>query len=183
VVIALLLALRLFQTTSALPPETRPDLQQVLHDSAQLSSLKVRYRAEGQVIVLDGDGHLVVQSDGGLTTLHATCKGRVSTSEIQQVLGMIISEQFYELPRKTYMLMDADDTEWRKLRVHSITIATSNGIVQRDFAAGEYEGKAQAIPEKFALIENAIVSLKLKAVPAKTPCTIEPLDSAGPASQ
>ena len=42
----------------------------------------------------------------------------------------------------------------------------------RDFAAGEYGGKHQVIPENFAQVEKAIIDLESEAISPETRCAI-----------
>lgn len=58
--------------------------------------------------------------------------------------------------------------------MHSISVHTAEGVLDRSFAAGKIGGKPQEIPQKFAAIEKAILELKAEAIPEGKPCTLAP---------
>jgi hypothetical protein len=72
---------------------------------------------------------------------------------------------FLDLQQKSYMMLNADEEDWRKLKLHSISIKATRGSARRDFSAGEYGGEHQEIPEKFGIVESAIAELISKAIP------------------
>ena len=96
VVLAIVVAL---QAVSTLPPERTPDLRRVLSNNAGLSSVEVLYSAEGQVIVVRGDGTILKQSTRQQLSLLPTCKGTVATGDVRHLLETILAVHFFELPR------------------------------------------------------------------------------------
>jgi hypothetical protein len=143
-------------------------------DDAPLSSVEVLYSVEGQLVALHGDGRVSMQSTSQQLSLLPTCKGKVAPADMRRLVETMLAAQFLDLPQKSYMMMNADAADWRELQLHSISIKAAGGRAKRDFAAGEYGGEHQEIPEKFATIERAIVELKSKAIPTGTHCTVAP---------
>jgi hypothetical protein len=157
------------QAVSTPPPDRIPDLRYVLSNNAALGSVEVLYRVEDQVIAVHGDGTVLKQSTRPQLSLLPTCRGTVPTSDVRHLLETILAAHFFDLPRKSYLLLDGD---WRTLQMHSISINAAEGRAERDFSAGEYEGKRQEIPESFAQVEKAIIDLDSKAIPAGTRCSV-----------
>jgi hypothetical protein len=75
----------------------------------------------------------------------------------------MVAADFLDLQQKSYVMLKADEEDWRKLKLHSISIKATRGSVRRDFSAGEYGGEHQEIPDKFGIIESAIAELISKA--------------------
>jgi hypothetical protein len=94
----------------------------------------------------------------------------VALVDVRRLLEVMLVEQFFDLPQKSYVLINED---WRTLRMHSISIKAAGGSAKRDFSAGEYDGKRQEIPENFARVEKAITELESKAISSKTHCTVD----------
>jgi hypothetical protein len=162
------------QAAGVLPAEPAPDLRHVISDDAALASVEISYRVDGQLIAVRGDGSVFMQSTRQQLPLLPTCKGKVAPADIRRLLETMLTAQFLNLPQKSYMMLNGDEEDWRKLQLHSISIMVAAGSAKRDFSAGEYRGEHQEIPEKFATIEKAIVELKSKAIPLGTHCTVAP---------
>jgi hypothetical protein len=167
---AILAVVVALQVASTSPPERTPDLRNVLNNNAALSSIEVLYRVEGQVIDVHGDGTVLKQSTRQQLPLLPTCKGMVALVDVRRLLEVMLAEQFFDLPQKSYVVINED---WRTLRMHSISIKAAGGSAKRDFSAGEYDGKRQEIPENFARVEKAITELESKAISSKTHCTVD----------
>jgi hypothetical protein len=78
----------------------------------------------------------------------------------------MVAADFLDLQQKSYVMLNPDEEDWRKLKLQSISIKqlkATRGSVRRDFSAGEYGGEHQEIPEKFGIIEAAIAELISKA--------------------
>ena len=75
----------------------------------------------------------------------------------------MVAADFLDLQEKSYMTLNADEEDWRKLKLHSISIKATIGSARRDFSAGAYGGEHQEIPEKFGIIESAIAEWISKA--------------------
>jgi hypothetical protein len=167
---AILAVVVALQVASISPPERIPDLRNVLSNNTALSSIEVLYRVEGQVIAVHGDGTLLKQSTRQQLPLLPTCKGMVALVDVRRLLELMLAEQFFDLPQKSYILINED---WRTLQMHSISIKAAGGSAKRDFSAGEYDGKRQEIPENFARVEKAITELESKAISSQTHCTVD----------
>jgi hypothetical protein len=87
----------------------------------------------------------------------------------------MVAADFLDLQQKSYMMLNADEEDWRKLKLHAISIKATRGSARRDFSAGEYGGEHQEIPEKFGIIESAIAELISKANYTGAHCTVAPL--------
>jgi len=167
---AILAVVVALQAASTSPPERTPDLRAVLSNNAALSSVEVLYRVEGQVIAVRGDGTVLKQSTRQRLPLLPTCKGMAALVDVRHLLEVMLAEQFFDLPQKSYILLNED---WRTLQMHSISIKATGGSAQRDFSAGEYRGKRQEIPDNFARVEKAIIELESKAISPETHCTVD----------
>ncbi len=172
--LVLLVVAYALQAVSVVPQESRLDLQHIISDDAALASVEVLYSIEGQLVALYGDGRVLMQSTSQQLSLLPTCKGKVALTDIHRLLETMLAAQFLDLPQKSYMVINGDAEDWRKVQLHSISIKATGGSAKRDFAAGEYGGEHQEIPEKFATIEKAIVDLKSKAIPPGSHCTVAP---------
>jgi hypothetical protein len=166
---AILAVVVALQVASISAPERTPDLQQVLSNNAALSSVEVLYRVDGQVIAVRGDGTVLKQSTRQQLPLLPTCKGTVALADVRYLLETMLAAQFFDLPRKSYILLNED---WRTLQMHSISIKTAGGSAKRDFSAGEYGSKRQEIPDNFAQVEKAIAELESKPISPETHCTV-----------
>ncbi len=162
------------QAAGVLQTEPAPDLRHVIRDDAELASAEISYRVDGQLIAVRGDGSVFIQSTRPQLPLLLTCKGKVVSADIRRLLETMLSAQFLYLPQKSYMMLNGDESDWRKLQLHSISIKVAGRSAKRDFAAGEYSDEHQEIPEKFTTIEKAIVELKSKAILSGTQCTVAP---------
>ena len=168
---AILALVVVLQVASISPPERTPDLRQVLSNDAALSSVEVLYRVEGQVIAVRGDGTVLKQSTRQQLPLLPTCKSTVALVDVRHLLETMLAEQFFDLPQKSYMLLNED---WRTLQMHSISIKAAGESAKRDFSAGEYGGERQEIPDTFARVEKAITELESEAISPETHCTVGP---------
>src|SRR5215469_1295116 len=170
---ALLAAVLAFQIVNAPPSEREPDLRSIISDDAALGSTKILYSVDTRLVAVRGDGIVLMQSTGQQLPLLPTCRGRVPVEEVRRLLETMLHEQFLDLPQKTYMTM-GEEEDWRRLRLHSISISTTGRSAKRDFFAGKYGGKHQEFPERFVTIEKAIDELESKAIPKGTHCTVAP---------
>ena len=171
ILFAVVLAL---QAEGVVPAEPAPDLRPIISDDAALASVEISYRVDGQLIVMRGDGSVFTQSTRQQLPLLPTCKGKVAPADIRRLLETMLNAQFLNLPQKSYIMLNGDEADWRKLQLHSISIKIAGGSAKRDFSAGEYSGEHREIPENFATVEKVIVELKSKAIPPGTHCTVAP---------
>jgi hypothetical protein len=167
-----LLAVVFVLQVSVFSQESSPDLRRLISDDAELSSVEILYSIQGQLVQVRGDGNVFTQSTRQQLPLLPTCKGRVTPVDIRRLLQTMVAAQFLDLPRKSYLMLNADTQDWQKLQLHSISIKADGESAKRDFSAGEYGGIHQEVPEKFAAIEKAIVELKSRAIPEGTHCTV-----------
>jgi hypothetical protein len=78
-------------------------------------SLRSRFRVEGQLVALHGDGRVLMQSTSQQLSLLPTCKGKVAPADVRRLVGTMRAAQFLGLPQKSYMMMNADAQDRRKL--------------------------------------------------------------------
>ena len=88
---------------------------------------------------------------------------KVAPSDVRGLLETMVAADFLDLQQKSFMMLNPDEEDWRKLKLHSISIKATRGSARRDFSAGEYGGEHQEIPTKFGIIESAIAELISKA--------------------
>ena len=159
-----------------LPPESPPDLRHITSDDTAAQAVEIRYSDEehDQLLIVHGDGTVVAQSAKPSGSASLTCKGKVASGDVKRVLAMMVDTRFLELPRNSFLMLNGDDRDWRKLRIRSITIKYGAASAARNFAAGEYDGKQQEIPERFATVEKALLELRRNAIPEGTRCTLAP---------
>jgi hypothetical protein len=162
------------QAAFPLPPENRPDLRNIIDDDAMVRSVTIWQSAGGQLVMVRGTGEVSFQSAGPNVQLLPTCRGTVSPQDVRRLLEVMVQRDFLALPRKTYLIVDGDEQDWRKLKLHSIGLKTAQGSVKRDFAAGEYDDKREELPRDFVALENAILELKQQAIPHDRPCSVAP---------
>ena len=162
------------QAAFPLPPENRPDLRRIIADDVMLRSVTVWQFARGQLVVVRGTGEVSFQSAAQNVRLLPTCRGTVAPQDVRRLLEAMLQRDFFGTPRRTYFIVNGDEQDWRKLKLHSIGIRTPQGSVKRDFATGEYGDKREELPNDFVALENAILDLKRQAIPHDRPCTFAP---------
>jgi hypothetical protein len=124
------------QNVSVLSQENRPDLGRIAGDDHALASVEILYRVEGQFVTFHGDGRVLTQSTIPERHLLPTCKGRIPTEDVRRLLETMMATHFLDLPQKSYMIVNGDEGDWRKLQLHSISIKTAGGNASRTFSAG-----------------------------------------------
>lgn len=170
-----LIVVLVLQAALPRPPEkNRPDLQRIIADDVMLRSVTIWQFAEGRLVVVRGSGQVSFQSTGLNAQLLPTCHGTVAPEDVRRLLEAVLQRNFFGMPVKSYLMMNADERDWRKLKLHSIGIKTPESSVKRDFAAGEYGDKHEELPNDFVALENAILDLKRQAIPHDRPCTVAP---------
>lgn len=169
-----LTAVLVLQAAFPTPPENRLDLQKIIDDDAMLRSVTIWQAAGDQLVMIRGTGEVSFQSAGPNSQLLPTCRGNVSPQDVRRLLEAMVQRDFLALPRKTYLIVNRNVQDWRKLRLHSIGIKATQGSVKRDFAAGEYDDKREELPKNFVALENAILELKQQAIPHDRPCSVAP---------
>ena len=157
-----------------LPRESGPDLHRIISDESALKSVEVWYSVAEQLVILRASGAVLVQSTRQNVSLVPTCKGKVAPADVRRLLVTMLDTQFFDLPRNSYLMLDGDLQDWRQLQVHSISLHTAEGALDRSFAAGKIGREPQEIPQKFAAMERSILELKAGAIPEGRPCTLAP---------
>jgi len=71
---------------------------------------------------------------------------KVALSDVRGLLETMVAADFLDLQQKAYMMLNADEEDWRKLKLHSISIKATRGSARRDFSAGEYGGETSGNP-------------------------------------
>lgn len=172
----LIVAVLVLQQVSLLPlpRESGPDLRRIISDESALKSVEIRYSDEEKLVILRASGAVFVQSTRQNISQVPTCKGKVAPADVRRLLVTMLDTQFFDLPRNSYVMRDGDLRDWRQLQVHSISVHTAEGALDRSFAAGTIGGEPQEIPQRFAAIEKAILELKAEAFPDGRPCTLAP---------
>lgn len=173
---SLLVAILVLQQVSLvpLPRESGPDLPRIISDESALKSVEVWYSVGDQLVILRASGAVFVQSTRQNVSLVPTCKGKVAPADIRRLLVTMLDTQFFDLPRNSYLMLDGDLQDWRQLQVHSISLHTAEGALDRTFAAGKIGREPQEIPQKFVAMEKSILELKAEAIPEGRPCTLAP---------
>ena len=157
-----------------LPSESEPDLRRIVNDESALKSVEVWYSVADQLVILHTSGTIFLQSTRQNVALVPTCKGKVAPVDVRRLLVTMLDTQFSDLPRNSYLMLDGELQDWRELQVHSISVHTTKGALERSFAAGTIGREPQNIPQKFADIEKSILELKAEAIPEGRPCTLSP---------
>jgi hypothetical protein len=157
--------------TAPLPPESQPNLRRDISDSNALASIEIWYILNDQLILVRGNGTVLVQSTKQQVTLLPTCRGRVEMASVRRLLERMLDIRFLDLPRTPYIMIGGD---WRELQLHGIMVKDAEGTALRSFSAGQYDGRPQEIPQSFATIEKAILALKSEAISRAMPCTVAP---------
>jgi hypothetical protein len=62
---------------------------------------------------------------------------KVAQSVVRGLLETMEAADFLDLQQKSYMMLNADEEDWRKLKLHPISIKATSGSARRDFSAGE----------------------------------------------
>lgn len=155
-----------------LPRESRPDLRHIISDESALKSVEIRYSVAEQLVIFRASGAVFVQSTKQNVSLVPTCKGKVAPADVRRLLVTMLDMQVFDLPRNSYIMLNGDLRDWRELQIHSISVHTAEGALDRSFAAGKIGGKQQEIPKKFAAMETAVLELKAEAIPEGKPCTL-----------
>jgi hypothetical protein len=149
------------------------DLAQYLDDSAALNKLIIRYDdSTSKLLFVYGDGRVVRQTSmpGDLVP---TCKGRVEQDRIRLLVGGFISNRFFDLPQKSYLVIVAADNPWKEMKLHSITFDDGTAHAKREFAYGTYGGKTEPVPWEFSKSEEMLVQLEREAI-RRQPCQVAP---------
>ena len=139
-----------------------------------LKSVEVWYSVGEQLVMSRASGNIFVQSTRQNVSFVPTCKGKVPPADIRRLVVTMLDMQVFDLPRNSYLMLNGDLQNWRELQVHSISVQTAEGALDRSFAAGKIGGKQQEIPQRFAVMETAILGLKAEAIPEESPCSLAP---------
>lgn len=157
----------------------RPDLEKLLKDSAALQKLVIRYQPNAmEVLFVYGTGRVVKQAHQMTKSdaLVPTCTGKLTETEVKDLVKTFIDHHFLDLPEHSYALIlasDDADEYWKALKLHSIAIRDGRVLFKRDFAEGEYMGKKEPLPADFVAIESALKAVEQKALTG-SPCHIAP---------
>ncbi len=155
------------------------DLVPMLHDTQALQKLRIMYDSPTQhgfqLLFVHGDGSLILQTYSGrpmATSDVPTCRERVDQDKIKELVRLIISKHFWELPEKRFLFINGEPSH-AEFELHRIFI--SNGIERavRDFGVGTYAGKQESIPDDFATIELRLQKLAESTFSNK-PCHLAP---------
>ena len=176
--IFLTLLLSLFSQATE-PYRHQLDLVAMLQDRQALQKLTILYDSPTQygfkLLFVHGDGSLVLQTYPGRPTATSdspTCKERVDEARVKEVVALITSKHFWQLPEKRFLFVNGIPSH-AEFEVHRIFI--SNGIERavRVFGVGTYAGKTEAIPDDFSAIELHLQKLAESAFSNK-PCHLAP---------
>jgi len=157
------------------------DLVPMLHDTRALQKLRIMYDSPTQhgfqLLFVYGDGSLILQTYPGrpmATSDVPTCREKVDQNKIKDLVSLIISKHFWELPQKRFLFINGVPSH-AEFALHGIFI--SNGIERavRDFGVGTYAGKQESIPDDFATIERCLQKLAESTFLNK-PCHLAPAE-------
>ena len=152
-------------------PRHQLDLEGMLRDQAALQKLKIAYwpppHDRVQVFFVYGDGSVIWQAYPNRSmslALIPTCRNKVSTDAVRNLVRLLIEKHFLALPEKQFLMrLSAQGRE--ELEFHRISIDDGVGMVWRTFAIGEYAGRTESLPPDFVSIEKELQRLKESAFP------------------
>ena len=154
--------------------EPRPhqlDLEPLLRDPAALQKLRIFYAPPAnktyQAFFVFGDGSVILQAYPNrpmAVTDVPTCRGKVSTDRVKDLVRLIIQKHFFNLPEKQFLFVYAAQRP-ENLELHTIAIDNGAGKTSRTFGVGEYAGKQESIPPDFSAVEEELKQLKDSAFP------------------
>ena len=157
------------------------DLEGMLRDPAALQKLKLAYwptpRESVQVFFVYGDGSLIWQAYPNRSMsrdLVPTCRNKVSTDTVKNLVRLIIEKHFLDLPEKQFLMLEIAQGR-QEIEFHSIAIDDGVGTARKTFAVGEFAGKRESLPPDFLSIEKEVQRLKESAFPhSKITCHFAP---------
>ena len=82
---------------------------------------------------------------------------------------MFLDHHFFDLPERQFLFIDVDQNS-EKLQLHTIQIQDAAAATARTFGIGEYNGKAETIPDDFAVIERELTAIRETAIKKDHPC-------------
>jgi hypothetical protein len=175
----LIFLLLLLLPQSGEPWKHQLDLEPMRHDAESLKKLTIMYDSPLQqgfeLLFIRGDGSLILQRYPGrpmATTDLPTCKEKVGQDQVRQLVSLIVSRHFWELPEKNFLFVGGEPSH-KELEVHRIFISNGTEKAGRVFAVGTYAGKQEAIPNDFAMIEQQFKQLAQSTFAGK-PCHVAP---------
>lgn len=175
----LLIVLLSLSPQSAEPWTHRVDLEPMLSDAQMLQKLTIMYDSPLQqgfeLLFVRGDGSLILQRYPGrpmATTDLPTCKEKVDQAKVKEVINLVFSNNFWELPEKRFLFMGGEPSH-KELELHKIFISDGSEKAGRVFGVGTYAGKQESIPDDFAIIEQHLKKLAQSAFSGK-PCHVAP---------
>jgi hypothetical protein len=157
------------------------DLEGMLRDPAALQELKIAYlppcHENCQRFYVYGDGSLIWQGvpDRPMApTVVPTCRSKVSTDTVKDLVRLIMEKHFFDLPERQFLMLYIGQGK-EELEFHSISIDDGVGTARRTFAIGEFAGKRESLPPDFLSIQNELQRLKESAFPhSKITCHFAP---------
>jgi hypothetical protein len=176
---ALLIVLLSLLPQHAEPWKHQLDLEAILGDSESQKKLTIMYDSplpQGfELVFVRGDGSLILQRYPGRPMARmdvSTCTDKIGQDQVKQLLSLIASRHFWELPEKNFLFLGGEPSH-KEFQVHRIFISDGTERAGRVFADGTYPGKQEAIPEDFAVIEQQFKQLAQSAFAGKA-CHLAP---------
>jgi len=164
---------------SAEPWTPQLDLEPMLRDAQMLQKLTIMYDSPLQqgfeLLFVRGDGSLILQRYPGrpmATTDLPTCKEKVDQAKVKELVKLIVSKHFWELPEKRFLFIGGEPSH-KELELHTIFISNGTEKAGRVFGVGTYVGKQESIPHDFEIIEQHLKKLAQSAFSDK-PCHVAP---------
>jgi len=169
---------------SLLPQSGEPwahqlDMEPMLRDSQMLQKLTIMYDSPLQqgfeLLFVRGDGSIMLQKYPGRPMARTdipTCKEKVDQAKVKELVSLVVSRYFWELPEKRFLFIGGQPSH-EELELHTIFISNGTEKAGRVFAVGIYAGKQESIPNDFAIIEQHLKKLAESTFSGK-PCRLAP---------
>jgi hypothetical protein len=152
-------------------PRHQLGLEGMLGDEAALQELKIAYlpptRESYQRFFVYGDGSVIWQAYPRRSmslALIPTCRNKVGTDTVKNLVHMIIEKHFLDLPERQFLVAGVEP-EREELEFHTISIDDGVGAARKTFAVGEYAGRRESLPPDLVSIEKELQGIKESAFP------------------
>jgi hypothetical protein len=162
-------------------PRHQFDLEGMLEDPAALQKLKFAYfppaHENVQAFFVYGDGSVIWQAYPNRSMSRAlvpTCRNKVSTDTVKNLVRLIIEKHFLDLPERQFLMLEIGQGR-KEIEFYTISIDDDVGTARKTFAIGEFAEKRESLPTDFLSIEKELQRLKEPAFPhSKITCHFAP---------
>ena len=147
------------------------DLEGMLRDEAALQKLKIAYfppaRENNQRFFVYGDGSVIWQAYPRRSmslALIPTCRNKVSTEAVKDLVRLIIEKHFLDLPERQFLILEIAQGR-QEIEFHTIATDDGVGAARKTLAIGEFAGERESLPPGFLAIEKELQRIKESALP------------------